>query len=329
LRNGQNGTSDLSAAGRKILPAWAARISNRSTTLASNEYGPNVTTSFPLARYLEDNDYLGDLGYTQGVQFDLDEYNGRFCVTPDFPGGTYAYFVAISSNGAPAFPYNLGRRYYGDPTGGAVAAISESVVTNFVGGANLREAMNAPARSGSNIILSWSGIEGGTYRVEAKNSLVSSNWTGIISNTVSGSATGTATDTNGAASSSKFYRIARTALAPYDPVTGTGGSATITMSPSSGNRGTTFSVTATISSTASPPVPPMSGAPVQVFTIGTMNVTGASYTYNPGQGIVTGSLTIPAGYTPTGGQTVTITFAPPPMGGPGPSYTQNNGFTVN
>jgi hypothetical protein len=27
---------------------------------------------------------LGDLGYTNGVQFDLDEYNGRQCVTPEF-----------------------------------------------------------------------------------------------------------------------------------------------------------------------------------------------------------------------------------------------------
>jgi hypothetical protein len=285
-----------------------------------------------MGRYLEDNDYLGDLGYTQGVQFDLDEYNGRFCVTPDFPGGTYAYFVAISSNGAPAFPYNLGRRYYGDPTGaGAVAVISETVVTNFLGGANLREAMNTPSRSGNDIVLKWSGIEGGTYRVEAKSSLAVSNWTGIITNTVSGSATGSATETNGATSSTRFYRLARTGLAAFDPVTGTGGGgvATITMSPPSGNRGTTNTVTATISASASPPVPPISGAPVLVFTIGTMSVTGASYTYSGGQGIVTGTLAIPGGYTPTGGQTVTITFAPPPMGGQGPSYTQNNGFTVN
>jgi hypothetical protein len=331
LRTGQFGTSNLAVTGRTTLPAWAARISNRSTTLSPTEYGPNVTNTFPLGRYLEDNDYLGDFGYTQGVQFDLDEYNGRFCVTPDFPGGTYAYFVAISSNGAPAFPYNLGRRYYGDPTGaGAVGAISEAVVTNFLGGANLRETMNAPSRSGNNIVLKWSGIEGGTYRIEAKSSLAVSNWTGILTNTVSGSASGSATETNGAANPVRFYRLDRTALANYDPVTGTGGGvATITMSPTSGNRGTTFTVTATISASASPPVPPISGAPVQVFTIGTMNVTGASYTYNSGSGIVTGSLSIPGGYTPTGGQTVTITFAPPPMGGQAPSYTQVNGFTVN
>ena len=52
------------------------------------------SSNYPLGRYMEDNDYLGDHGYVQGVDFDLDEYNGRWCFTPDFPKGTYAYFVS-------------------------------------------------------------------------------------------------------------------------------------------------------------------------------------------------------------------------------------------
>ena len=84
---------------------------------------PAVSSSYPLGRYMEDNDYLGDhqflpAKYQQGTDFDLDEYNGRWCVTPEFPNGTYAYFVAISANGTPVFPYNIGRGYYGSPTGG-------------------------------------------------------------------------------------------------------------------------------------------------------------------------------------------------------------------
>ena len=46
----------------------------------------------------------------------LDENNGRFCVTPQFPNGTYAYFTTIDDSGAeqggqfntyklPVFPY--------------------------------------------------------------------------------------------------------------------------------------------------------------------------------------------------------------------------------
>ena len=36
--------------------------------------------------FIEDYEYVADLG-------DLDECNGRFCITPDFPEGTYAYFM--------------------------------------------------------------------------------------------------------------------------------------------------------------------------------------------------------------------------------------------
>src|SRR6202012_1475075 len=109
LRNGQSNTMNLTVTGRTNLPAWGVRLPGASITNS----GPNVSTSYPLGRYMEDNDYLGDLGYSQGVNFDLDEYNGRYCVTPEFPNGTYAYFVCISSNGPPLFPYNIVRGYYG------------------------------------------------------------------------------------------------------------------------------------------------------------------------------------------------------------------------
>jgi hypothetical protein len=40
---------------------------------------------------------------------DLDEHNGRFCVTPDYTTGTYAYFLTFTPNlTAPAYPYVVG-----------------------------------------------------------------------------------------------------------------------------------------------------------------------------------------------------------------------------
>ncbi len=60
----------------------------------------------------------------------LDKYNGRFCVTPDFPNGTYAYFTTInevtsSSNNTtlnnfnnyriPVFPYLIGNYFKSVP----------------------------------------------------------------------------------------------------------------------------------------------------------------------------------------------------------------------
>ena len=56
----------------------------------------------------------------------LDKNNGRFCVTPDYPNGTYAYFATIDSSEAassgpfdgykePKFPYLIGDNYNSTP----------------------------------------------------------------------------------------------------------------------------------------------------------------------------------------------------------------------
>jgi len=209
LRNGQYGTSNLTANGRITIPAWAARLFN----VSSNQAGPTVSGSYPLGRYMEDNDYLGDHGYVQGTDFDLDEYNGRYCVTPEFPNGTYAYFVAIASNGTPVFPYNIGRGYYGSPTGSKVTSISETVVTNFSGSTNLTAVMSAPVVSSGSVILTWSALEGGTYMVQSSTNF--SNWK-TNSTTVS-PALNTASYTNSTSGSYGYYRIARTAVTTFDP----------------------------------------------------------------------------------------------------------------
>ena len=287
---------------------------------------------------MEDNDFLGDLTnastgttYAQGPDFDLDQYNGRYCVTPEYPNGTYAYFVAISSNGTPLFPYNIGRAYYGSPTGGSLTAVSETVTTNFEGGPNLVPVLNAPSVNNKTVTLTWSATEGGTYLVASTTDL--QTWTTNATNVAAVLNTGAFTNTS--TSHQRCYRVVRTALANYDPVSGASGGgggsgAIITMSPSSGNRGASFTVTATLSASATPPVPPVSGAPVASFTVGAVSVTGASYTYNSGSGAgtVTGTLAIPAGAT-IGSQTVAISFSPPPGQTQGPSYTQAAAFTIH
>lgn len=46
---------------------------------------------------------------------DLDQYNGRFCVTPEFPNGVYAYFATsvldTDGNIVGSFPYFIGEKY--------------------------------------------------------------------------------------------------------------------------------------------------------------------------------------------------------------------------
>lgn len=211
IRNGQNGTTNLTTTGRTTLPQWAARAYNRSAALLASEYGPSVNATYPLGRYVEDNDYLGDAGRVLGVDFDLDEYNVRFCVTPEFPNGTYAYFVTITTNGPPAFPYNLGRSFYGNPTGNTVASITEAVTTNFVGGASAELRFTTPTVSNSVVTLVWSATEGGTYRVESTPNF--SEWT---TNASGVSAVFNRGNYSGPAGTNQFFRLRRTALVTYD-----------------------------------------------------------------------------------------------------------------
>jgi hypothetical protein len=326
-RNGQNGTTNLATTGRQTLPAWAARVQGRSATLTSTQYGPNVSTNFPLGRYLEDNDYLGDLGETAGVDFDLDEYNSRYCITPEFPNGTQAYFVTITANGLSAFPYNLGRRFYGTPSGGIVNSITEAVTVLFSGGPNAVETIASAAPSGKDVALVWNSVEGGNYKVEATSDPTVAYST-IATNQAAASASTTTslTETNGAQSSSqRFYRVTRTATATYDSTTSTTAASTgiLSVSPTSANRGTTFTLTINLDPSLNPP--PQT-APVNSVTLGTIASTTRTHTSATQ---VTASFTIPTTAT-TGSQTVTVTFPGPPGNAAATvSYTLANGFTIS
>jgi hypothetical protein len=153
LRDGENGADNLAQTGRRSLPAWEAREHHRSTALQPAETGPDVSSFYPLGHYLEDYAYLGDCGKLLGHDFDLDELNGRWCVTPDFPNGTYAYFTSIDASGRPAYPYNMGRRYHGNPVGRLLRSIGEPVTTNFINQANA--ALTATAPPAQNPTLMW------------------------------------------------------------------------------------------------------------------------------------------------------------------------------
>ncbi|HEV2695162.1 MAG TPA: YHYH protein [Verrucomicrobiae bacterium] len=164
IRNGENNTDNLIRTGRQTLPAWEARENNRSVALQSTETGPAVNETYPLGHYIEDYAYLGDTGQVMGRNFDLDELNGRWCVTPEYPQGTYAYFTTIDAAGKPAYPYNMGRRYHGYPNGRLVNGIHEAVVTNFTTHATLVvKTMDGAAKTTT---LTWNGDKG--YGAETK-----------------------------------------------------------------------------------------------------------------------------------------------------------------
>ena len=168
---------------------------------------------------MQDYSYLGDLTnsatgqkYQQGVEFDLNEWNTRWCVTPEFPGGTWAYFVCISSNGTPVFPYNIARTFFGTPTGNTTT-LGETVTTNFLGGANTTLKLSQPSVSNHIVTLTWSATEGGTYRVESTPNFTT--WTTNATGT--NAVLNRATYSGAASGSNQFFRVTRTALATFDP----------------------------------------------------------------------------------------------------------------
>jgi photosystem II stability/assembly factor-like uncharacterized protein len=68
-------------------------------------------TGFEVGYFIDDYKFIST--------GDLDEYNGRFCVTPDFPNGIYAYFSTITVNSVgggsgisiPTYPYVIGDKF--------------------------------------------------------------------------------------------------------------------------------------------------------------------------------------------------------------------------
>ncbi len=313
LRNGQNGADDVTASGR-TLPAWMLR--NNGNTAQT---GPTVNSTYPLGRYLQDYAYLGDLtnsltgtNYQLGTDFDLNEYDVRWCVTPEFPGGTYAYFVTIDANGTPIAPWNVGMFFFGTPTGTKGTSITETVTTNFAGAPHLQPVLTAPKVNNGTIALTWSATEGGSYVVESTTNFSSwsTNATGVSA------VLNSASYTNGTSGANRFYRVGQTSLASYDPVVIPTGSSSVAPGGSA-SRGTTVTVTITLPS--NPPWPP-AGAPITSVTLaGT--ITGTSIS-DATQGAVVATFTIPSN-APTGAQEIDVTFKF------GPTYTMSGAFTIN
>lgn len=83
------------------------------TILPEELYGPAINNNYPLGRFIEDYEFIPGSG-------DLDEHNGRFCITPEYPNGTYAYFVTVDAALQPVYPYVIGASFYGEVAAGNI-----------------------------------------------------------------------------------------------------------------------------------------------------------------------------------------------------------------
>jgi hypothetical protein len=131
-------TSALSSASgiSRMKTGYSQRNISTRTTLPTipngggnaSSAGPAISGTFPIGTYIEDYEWLSANGG------DLDQYNGRYCVTPEFPSGTYAYFVTIDASGTPQFPYIIGPYYYGVP-----------VTSNYANAGTTTNSLSIPA----------------------------------------------------------------------------------------------------------------------------------------------------------------------------------------
>ncbi len=89
--------------------------SNKNSSIKKISSGYTLNTSNIANRpsNFSEGFFVEDYQFTNSG--DLDEYNGRFCVTPEFPNGVYAYFAitttGVNGNQIGRFPYFVGNRY--------------------------------------------------------------------------------------------------------------------------------------------------------------------------------------------------------------------------
>ena len=110
---GYTDPTDSSRGIRRMRTSY--RLKTNIVYNADTNPDPIRTDGPPLELY-EAGSFIQDYEYGFGYG-DLDEYNGRFCKTPEYPTGTYAYFVTIdaSAQGKPQYPYIIGPQYYSSP----------------------------------------------------------------------------------------------------------------------------------------------------------------------------------------------------------------------
>ena len=108
--------------------------------------GPPVNSNYPLGRYREDYQYTPTTTATPDY---LDEHNGRFCVTPEYPNGIYCYFATVNEQWNSVFPYVVGPTFYGVKSVTKVQAINEP--TTVFNGVSATEDVNLVEQANLNV----------------------------------------------------------------------------------------------------------------------------------------------------------------------------------
>ena len=145
----------------RMKSSWTKRnISVRNTyyTGVSVTPGPNVSATYPIGYFKEDYQFITP---STSNQDSLDIHNGRFCITPEYPGGTYAYFCTVDQNWNSAYPYVVGPTFYGIKSALKVTSITEIVTTYSPALSISIAASSTTICSGTNVTFIATVVNGG------------------------------------------------------------------------------------------------------------------------------------------------------------------------
>ncbi len=195
----------------RMKSSWTKRnISVRNTyyTGVSVTPGPNVSATYPIGYFKEDYQFITP---SPSNQDSLDIHNGRFCITPEYPGGTYAYFCTVDENWNSTYPYIIGPTYYGIKSALKVASITESVTTYSP---TLSISITSSATticSGTNVTFNATAVNGGispTYQWKKNGVNVGINNSSYSNNSLINGDTITCAITTASSATSTSNRIA-------------------------------------------------------------------------------------------------------------------------
>ena len=147
---GAYGYADANGALTRIRSSYQLRNISVRTHYADGTNvtdGPAVNATYPLGTFREDYEYVA-----HAESYYLDVHNGRFCVTPEYPGGTYAYFCTVNSGWNSAYPYVVGPTFYGVKTAARVSSITETVTAYAYVKVAPRVFLQGPFDSGSGLM---------------------------------------------------------------------------------------------------------------------------------------------------------------------------------
>ena len=134
-----NGVEKLTSKNHSPIIGWAydgnpiygpfgyLRKNGGIVTQMRSGYKISLQSNRPPSSVFPEGFFVEDYQHIESSSDDvLDENNGRFCITPEFPKGTYAYFSTLSevaeSQGVfkgfkvPQFPYLIGNSLYSKPS---------------------------------------------------------------------------------------------------------------------------------------------------------------------------------------------------------------------